>query len=54
MKEVITLKCIESDAEIDASNRFKLVVNPVPPVPSAIYIGYVKYYGLVTSQASPP
>ena len=50
MKKVMTLQCIESEPKIEASFRFTLVVNPVP---SVIYIGCVKYDGLVTSQASP-
>ena len=50
LKEVMTLKCIESDAKIEASFRFTLMVNPVA---SVMYIGCVKYDGLVTSQASP-
>ena len=47
MKEFMTLKCIESDSKIEASFCFTHVVNPV------IYIGYVKYDGLVISKASP-
>ena len=50
MKEVMTLKSIESDAKIEASFRFTLMVNPVA---SVMYIGCVKYDGPVTSQASP-
>ena len=50
MKEVMTLKSIESDAKIEASFRFTLMVNPIA---SVMYIGCVKYDGLVTSQASP-
>ena len=50
MKEVMNLKCIESDAKIEASFRFTFMVNPVA---SVIYIGCAKYDGLVTSHASP-
>ena len=50
MKEVMTLKSIESDLKIEASFCFTLMVNPVP---SVIYISCVKYDGLIISQASP-